>query len=127
MDSTAYNKVITYLSQQVFDIAPFLEKSVGEEQLPRLALAYKKETMSIEERDVSASYLQLGFFNELDEEDRLAYFCMVLEAEYIRELNRNKKDCSQKGRGWRRCSMWGVSRRVNNMWYEILSPLRGSE
>lgn len=95
MKSTFYNKAILFLSQKEEDLAPYLEKWMSEDcKVPWLAMAYKRETMSPLERERSSCYLSLGFFRGLEESERLACYCMVLDAEYIRELNRQKKACT---------------------------------
>lgn len=96
MKYTIYSRLIEHLSQQDTDLAPYLEKIMSENhKLPWLAMAYKSETLSDAEREVASGYLSLGFFKNLEENERLACFNMVLVAEYTRELNRQKGACTQ--------------------------------
>lgn len=83
------------MSMQDCELAPYLEEWLNKDhKLPWLALSYKKELLSQQERERSSCYLSLGSFNKMEEIERLACYSIVLEAEYIRDLNRQKKACT---------------------------------
>lgn len=58
------------------------------------ALVEKAERLTDEEVHRASAYLSLGFFPELDEREKCAAYCIVLDAEYERELNKHIRACT---------------------------------
>lgn len=95
-----YRRFIKLLSRYKFDIAPHVQKMLREWPckedfaLAHSALAKKTEQLTDEEVYRASAYLSLGFFPELDEREKCAAYCIVLDAEYERELNEHIRACS---------------------------------
>lgn len=95
MNNNSYLIFVERLSQAEGGLAESLEMMMKQShKMPWLAMKYKKEVMTNKEKELAAAYLPLGFFSNYKEDERIACFSMVLDAEYERDLNRQIKECT---------------------------------
>lgn len=83
------------LARHQWEIAPHLERMLQNGNADaREALHYKSENMSDVEAERVNAFLSFGHFREYDDRTKRAAYCVVLDAEYEKELHEQIKACS---------------------------------
>ena len=60
----------------------------------RLAIEQRKERLTEQDRNLASAYMSLRYFEDFDSDERIACFCIALEADYERELRKQIEDCT---------------------------------
>ena len=95
MKEAIYQTVIERLSLQDTELAPCLEQWLKKDiKNTMVAMMHKKDELNERDKNIASAYLPLGFFKDFEDDARMACYIMVIEAEYMRDLNRQKIACT---------------------------------
>lgn len=96
MDINQYKTEIDAISHwkgEIYSIMEFRLNGKNNEALKE-TIEFRKATINGQDRNFTSGYLDLGLFDGQDEDYRIACFCVCMEAEYQRDVNREIESCS---------------------------------
>lgn len=91
--NTNLNKYINSLAKQDGDIYAILKNRIWKDNKSNEIIETIAAKLSKEELELASKYKSVGLFNTGSEQKDLACYWIVLNAEYERELNKQKKIC----------------------------------
>lgn len=97
MDKNSYQDLIIHISQWKGEIYKILEFLLNTNKCRHLidAINYRKDLLNEDDRNITSGFLSLGLFGNYENEFRMACFCICMEAEYQRELNKEIVRCKE--------------------------------
>lgn len=95
-----YQELIWRLSRCNSDLTSYFDQMIRRERnrggFEKIwyAIKYRKEKLTENDWNRVSAFTTLGYFKEFDLREKAACYCIVMEAEYNRELERLIRDCS---------------------------------
>lgn len=95
MDIYQYKEEITRISHWKGEIYKAMEFQINcNNEILKETIDYRKAALNEHDLNFTLGYLDLGVFKYSEEDFRIACFCVAIEAEYQRKLNKEIVDCS---------------------------------